>query len=399
VKVGLHDVVPKPANESCTSTPVGVTVDQPFTVKLIDADKAVPSACTKAKTGELVYSFTLAAAADVQIFASTLEGGGQPVVTLRDATCTDELQCRVGSVPPLFARNLAAGPHVLTVAGSESIDASILVKTYPVSTPLPNESCATAEALVPNAPPIAVDLSKHEAAIKNGCLPGGPSAAYKLDLAVESDVLVIGRFPANEQGAVSLSRPGCGTADLISPPGCATGSTPQRVSARKVPAGSYRVIVADELGQTAQLSVLVRPSVAPTVVGGSSDTCASPFTLPASGGFFTGDTTNATADFNAGCDAVGQPINGAKDQIMKLVVAQKERVVLDMIGSSYTTILDVRQGATCAGTEVPGACYVGFNASRSFLDLTLNAGTYWVQVDGYNGDRGPWNLDMRVLAP
>jgi hypothetical protein len=70
-----------------------------------------------------------------------------------------------------------------------------------------------------------------------------------------------------------------------------------------------------------------------------------------------------------------------------------------MMGSFYTTILDVRQGATCPATEVVNACYVGFNASRSFLDLTLDPGTYWVQVDGYNGDRGPWNLDMRVLAP
>ena len=84
---------------------------------------------------------------------------------------------------------------------------------------------------------------------------------------------------------------------------------------------------------------------------------------------------------------------------MKLALAQKQRVVLDMIGSFYTTILDVRQGAPCPAIEVPNACYVGFNASRSFLDLTLDPGTYWVQVDGYNGDRGPWNLDMRVLAP
>ncbi|MDB4938330.1 MAG: hypothetical protein JWP87_5302 [Labilithrix sp.] len=396
VKINLHDAVPKPANESCGSTPEGVAIDAPVTVRLIDAAKDVASTCTKALTGELVYSFTLAADADVQIFASTLEGGGQPVVSLRDATCTGELQCRSAAVPPLFARNLSAGQHLFTVAGTRQIDASVLVKTYPVSQALPNESCATATAIVPNAPPIPVDLSKHEAFVKNGCLPGGPSAAYKLDLDVESDVLVIGRFPTNEQGSVSLSRPGCGTADLVVPPGCATGQTPQRVSARKVPAGSYRVIVADELGQTAQLSVLVRPSVPPTSVG-ASDSCIAPFSLPASGGFFIGDTTNATADFNAGCDAPGQPINGAKDQIMKLVLPQKQRVVLDMVGSSYSTILDVRQGPTCAGTEVPNACYVGFNASRSFLDLTLNAGTYWVQVDGYNGDRGAWNLDMRTL--
>ena len=399
VKVRVGDAVAKPANESCASVPVDVPLDTALTVALIDAAKDVPSACDKVQTGELTYSFTLPGPglADVKIFASTLVGNGLPVVSLRDASCGDELRCRVGPVPPLFARGLAPGPHVFTVAGTRQIDASILVKAYPPTLPPNDQSCATADALVPNTT-FQVSLAAHEDAIKNGCLPGGPSAAYKLDLAVESDVLVIGRFPSNEAGSVSLSRPGCGTADLVVPPGCATGVSPQRVSARKVPAGSYRVVVADQLGQTAQLTVLVRPSVAPTDVG-LSDNCVTPFTLPTTGGFFIGDTTNSTSDFSAGCDAPGQPIGGAKDQIMKLALAQKQRVILDMIGSSYTTILDVRQGATCPATEIVNACHVGFNANRSFLDVTLDPGSYWVQVDGYNGDRGPWNLDMRVLPP
>jgi hypothetical protein len=157
--------------------------------------------------------------------------------------------------------------------------------------------------------------------------------------------------------------------------------------------------VSDELGLTAQVSALVRPATAPTLVG-ASDSCAAPFTLPVTGGFFTGDTTSANADFDAGCDAPGQNIGGAKDQILRLDLAQQRRVVMDMSGSFYTTLLDVRKGATCgAATEVPNACFVGFSASKSFLDLTLPSGTYWLQVDGYNGDRGPWNLDLRVLPP
>jgi hypothetical protein len=398
VKVRVGDVVARAANESCVA-PADIPLDTPITVALIDPVKDLPSACDSVQTGELTYSFTLPGPgpADVKIFASTLVGSGQPLVSLRDASCADELRCHVGPVPPVFARGLAPGPHVLTVSGTQQIDASLLVKAYPATAAPNDQSCATATPLVPNTT-FAVDLSAHEDAIKNGCLPGGPSAAYTLDLAVESDVLVIGRFPPNEAGSVSLSRPGCGTADLVVPPGCAAGPSPQRVSARKVPAGSYRVVVADQLGQTAQLTVLVRPTVAPTDVG-LSDNCVTPFTLPATGGFFIGDTTNSSADFNAGCDAPGQPIGGAKDQIMKLSLAQKQRVVLDMVGSSYTTILDVRQGPTCPATELPNACFVGFNASKSFLDVTLDPGTYWVQVDGYNGDKGPWNLDMRVLPP
>ena len=401
VRVRVGDVVAKPANESCAYVPVDVPLDVPITVALIDAAKDVASACDKAQTGELTYSFTVPGSirADVQIFASTLVGSGQPrrLAARRGVRGRAPLPRRTDAAA-LRAGSLAPGPHVFTVAGTRQIDASILVKTYPATDAPDDQSCATADAIVPNSRRSRSPLSTHEDAIKNGCLPGGPSAAYRLDLAVESDVLVIGRFPPNEAGSVSLSRPGCGTADLVVPPGCSMGPSPQRVSARKLPAGSYRVVVADELGQTAQLTVLVRPSVAPTAVG-PSDSCLAPFSLPAAGGFFIGDTTSSAPDFSAGCDAPGQPIGGANDQIMKLALAQKQRVVLDMIGSSYATILDVRQGAACPATEVPNACFVGFNASRSFLDLTLDPGSYWVQVDGYNGDRGPWNLDMRVLPP
>jgi hypothetical protein len=65
-----------------------------------------------------------------------------------------------------------------------------------------------------------------------------------------------------------------------------------------------------------------------------------------------------------------------------------------------TTLLSVRSGVTCPGVEVPDACNPGNNSpNRSFLDLTLDAGTYWIQVDGYSGAAGPWNLDVRVLPP
>lgn len=397
VKVDMRAATSAPTNETCAA-PQPVAVDTPFVVALIDPARDLPTACSEAKTGDLTYSFVIPGSEprDVKIFASTLVGGGEPVVSLlSDAACTSELRCRAMPVPPLFARGLAPGvPHVFTVSGTRHIDASILVKTYPKTDPPPNQSCATAPPIAHNAT-IAVDLSAQEDAIKNGCLPGGPAAAYELTLTQPSDVLVIGRFPTNEQGAVSLNGPGCTTGDLLA---CSPGATPQRVSKRNLPAGSYRVVVADQLGQTAQLTVLVRPAVPPTSVG-LSESCAAPFLLPGAGGYFVGDTTNSTAEFDAGCDAPGQPISGAKDQIMKLELADPRRVVLDMSGSVYTTILDVRRGATCPGTEVPNACYVGLNPSRSFLDLTLAAGTYWVQVDGYNGDRGRWNLDMRVLPP
>jgi hypothetical protein len=402
LKVDIRDATTPPANETCAA-PQAVALETPFTVSLtsmtaggapVEPAKDLPSECDT-KTGELTYSFTLTEPRDVKIFGSNTRGDGVPVVTIRDATCTGELRCRQGVVPPAFARNLPAGTHVFTVAGTNAIDASILVKTYPPSVPPPNQDCATAPAITPNTD-LSIDLSAQEDVIKNGCFGGSLPAAYDLTLAQASDVLVIGRFPTNESGAVSLNDVACTKADVLA---CSNkGPTPQRVSKRNVAPGAYRAVIADELGQTVKLSVLVRPTVPPTNVTGA-DNCTTAFVIPADGGFFTGDTTNMTADFNAGCDASGQPIGGAKDQILKLDLTQRRRVVLDMIGTDYTPILDVRKGPACPGTEMNAACYVGFGPNRSFLDLVLDAGTYFVQVDGYNGDRGKWNLDVRVLPP
>ena len=91
------------------------------------------------------------------------------------------------------------------------------------------------------------------------------------------------------------------------------------------------------------------------------------------------------------------PPGGAKDQLLRLVLAQPKRVVLNMDGSTYSTVLDVRSGLTCPGTEVPDACYAGPTGTRSFLDLKLAAGTYYLQIDGFNRDEGAWNLDVRVI--
>ncbi len=70
--------------------------------------------------------------------------------------------------------------------------------------------------------------------------------------------------------------------------------------------------------------------------------------------------------------------------------------MLDMGGSKYTTMLSVRSGDTCPGTELPFACAAGLSEGRSFLDLDLDAGDYYVQVDGYGSDSGAWSLDVYV---
>jgi hypothetical protein len=222
-------------------------------------------------------------------------------------------------------------------------------------------------------------------------------AVYTLSLSEPSDVLMVERISLADIGAVSLVKPACATpADMLA---CGTGSpSPVRGRAQNVPAGDYRVVAESTQGSPVELTAFVRKAIPPTLVP-FADSCADVLEIPPTGGFFQGTTANATADFEAGCDQSNQPENGAPEQLLKLTLPSSKRVVLDMMGSSYSTLLDIRKGPDCPGTEIPLACAAGYYVQRSFLDLQLAAGTYFIQIDGYASQSGPWFLDVRVVDP
>ena len=110
-------------------------------------------------------------------------------------------------------------------------------------------------------------------------------------------------------------------------------------------------------------------------------------------------TANASADYDAGCDLGAGTPGGAPDQMLHLSLATKKRVVFDMKGSSYNTLLDIRRGPSCPGQEVLNGCAAGYVNDKSYLDLTLDPGDYYVQVDGYAGDSGSWVLDVYETDP
>jgi hypothetical protein len=385
-----------PTNVDCaTATPV--TTGTPVPVSIVNPPTSLPSACT-ASTGELTYTFSLSAPQDVRVTATTTRGSGVPVVGLRDPTCTgasDELGCRAGSAVPIFESSLPAGHYIVTVAATAPLDANLEVDVSPPTPPAANQTCTAPPPIAANGR-VNVDLSNHEDAVKDGCDPGGPDAVYDVTLAAASDVLLVGRFPDSEIAGVALDTPAC---DATSRLACDTAGAVPRVGKRNVPAGDYRAVVTDQLGLQGTLDVLVRPTIAPTILApGAADTCALAQAIDAvAGGFFTGDTSTAHADYGSGCDAPGA--QSAPDQVLSLDLAQPRRVVFDMEGSGYTTILNVLGGPTCPGSPVMNGCYVGFGPERSFLDLELPAGQYWLVVDGYDQGKGSWYLDVRILPP
>jgi Putative metal-binding motif len=388
--------VPAPANLTC-GTAAPITPGVPLTVEVLDGAENLGSACAT-QLGQQVFAFDLAATSDIDVYASSVDGDGLPLVSLRDAGCalpTDEITCLESASLHMVRHSLVAGTYYLAVSASAATTLEVTVDVSSPTAAPPDQTCTGCPVLTPNQT-LAVSLAGHEADVSLGCLAGAVDAAYELDLAAASDVLVVERIANGDTGAAGLALPACTPSTTLL---CTTGTqSPLRSSKRNVPAGPYRVVAESLLGEDVEITAFVRNAVPPTLVL-DGDGCGGVFAIPSTGGFFQGNTANAQANFPAGCDEGGVPGNGAPDQLLELTLTETKRVVLDMEGSAYNTILDVRQGDPCPGVEVANACAVGFPPSRSYLDLQLDPGTYYIQVDGFELAKGQWFLDVRVVDP
>jgi len=394
-----------PLNETC-GTALAIAPGASQTAVLAGSTTDLTSACDpeaspdqpfSVKSGELVYAFTLERARDVRVFANPLDDTGAPQLSLRNARCKDdgdELTCRVGSpASALFARALPAGQYFLAVASSGPGDVDIRLEESAASSPPEDQGCQS-PPLVASGQTLDLSLTDHADAVDVGCLAGAPDSSHGLTLSETSDVLLVARISAGDVGAVSLALPTCSEQTRLS---CGVSSTsPVRAQAYAVAPGTYRAVVESALGSPVTLTAFTRKATPATLVAFADD-CSAPVEIPAAGGRFKGNTESQHTDFSAGCDLGNQVKNGAPDQLLHLRIETKSRVVLDMAGSTYRTMLSVRSGATCPGTELPLACAAGQAVGRSFLDLDLESGDYYVQVDGYGADQGgAWSLDVYV---
>jgi hypothetical protein len=384
----------KPANETCGTASV-LAPNTPTLASVVDAVKDLASACPL-ETGELVYQFDLATPQDIDVYGTSVDGDGNPALSLRTSACAlpgDEITCNAASSAHIFRHSLAAGTYYLAVAATAPTDVIVTLVLSPPTAAPADEDCTTAPPITVNQD-VDVPLASHQDDHNTGCLPGGVDAAYALDLTQASDVLLLGRYSMTDTAAVVISTPAC-SSELK----CATSTaSPARARLRNLAAGSYRLLAESALGLPMKLTALVRPAVPATIVPFANH-CGDVLTIPSTGGFFQGTTVNAQPDFDAGCDQGAQPPGGAPDQILKLTLTAPKRVVLDMQGSAYSTLLDVRQGSSCPGSEVEFGCAAGYYPERSFLDLELAAGTYYIQIDGFAGQSGPWFLDVFVVDP
>jgi len=397
-------------NEECArAKPLLVGV--PELAKLVDVASDLASQCASQgpepaplPAGELVYEFDLIEPRDVHLFAVSTDIWGEPIISLRDSKCLpriavgneSELTCRVGNNNELLVRGLATGKYFVAVSALGPSEVSVALELRaPTPAPLDN-TCETAPLLGHNQPQ-SIALKGHVDAVKSSCLSGAVDASYALKLDARSDVLLVAEGADNDVTSVALFDGTCSASGEIN---CRSAPlSPLRLGLSDVAKGEYRVAVESLLGSSVTLTPWIRNAVPPSAVP-SSDDCVAPFQIPPTGGMFYGNTANTNADYDASCDFGSLLKGGAGDQLLKLSLSERSRVVIDSELSGYPVLLNLRKGPECPGAEVPEACAVsaqfGNTAFLAFLDLTLDPGDYFLQVDGYAGSVGPWAVNVFV---
>lgn len=399
-------VATQPLTPATCDEPRRVTLGVPFVVpvqlpefELNDAGvQAVllPSDCGEFSTNN-IYEFELDTLSDVRVFSQSLDNFdnfGSSRVSLRSADCESlaaETLCSEGSLHPLTARRLSAGTYQIAFSADGPGNVEAVVD---VSAPLPppaSEACSGAPPMGKNVS-TAVSFESHIDDIEAGCVSGAVDAAFSLNLEETSDVLLVSRFSARDVGSVALASADCTSEQTAA---CTIGSNrPVRLVRRGVPPGEHRIVVESRLGLGATVVAAVRPAAAAVVVPGANS-CDDVLTIPAISGAYQGSTLNATSEYAASCDFGST--SPAREQLLRVVLDQPKRMIVDARGSNFNVLLNLRRGPACPGTELAGGCSLSSGGVVSFLDLILEAGEYFLQIDGYAGDTGTWQLEAYFL--
>jgi hypothetical protein len=129
-------------------------------------------------------------------------------------------------------------------------------------------------------------------------------------------------------------------------------------------------------------------STVPTNAGGAgTGTCDAPILIGA--GDFSGSTLRGESDNEGSCAN-----SGARELVYRLDLTSRKNVAIDVTTTRFDSVLYVRK-AECADESAEVACNDDApNQHHSRIDAVFDPGTYYVFVDGYGNDGGPFQLKV-----
>jgi len=320
----------------------------------------------------------------------------RPVVHLR-RVCAEEISevaCAdrgLSTEEASFTGVLEAGAYTV-IADAQSREAAgrftLRVDAAPENgSGVPGDSCADPMPLSPPDKPQG-DTFQARDDVSGSCGgAGAPDVVYRVDLARRT------RFSAHFEAEE-------GRHVLVLSRACGDRSTEVTCAARideALPAGVYFLAVD---GATPSSFGRFALEVRARDVGAQEGACKNPpLLLP--GKPVSGSTTGAGDKFTTGCGG-REDLPGAPDRVYKIVLAQRARVQIALATPTYDGVLSLRRacvdvGSAARGNEMRCNNDAG-DTHHSRIDMTLEAGTFYVVVDGHGqGEEGPFTLEYKTV--
>jgi hypothetical protein len=359
---------------------------------------------------DAVVHFTTREARDVTV---TVAGDGGPELNLEVArVCGVSAYtlpgCDTGLPAQRTIRNLPAGTYYAVIdyrpSGRPDHTLQVSVRTAPPTPPGPASRCPGVAVPVSGSTRVDVDtLAPGQAPV---CLPRARANAFFAFTAPDEpgDVLVnvFGDAPRSD---VAFTLTGtCGgeaVGACVGPLDRSANSVWQRYMGL-VPGRRYTVEAASTAagGQLGVRYVRV-PHTEPIPVVGNT-TCETAHPIPPQGGIFTGTTEGSSAVAMPFCATTTTGCAGSRGVLYRLDLTERRRVVAILDGMGFDALLAIQRMDPCPGRTIRDqlACVDDWYSTDPQVDVTLDAGRYWVFAGGCGASQsGPYRLDVALFAP
>lgn len=399
---------PRPRGDVCPGVvvpPDGVPVSLSTAGFAGEADHGTTCGSNGSSSGwvDSVFSYTLTSARDVTLSVSATGSGD--VALAVESTCGVRLSsvpgCVTGNPARRIIRNQQPGTYYVVVehrnAGSGGRTLVASLTTAAPTLPGRADTCPGIP-LSPSTPAQADVAGLTAGSASLSCFTTSRADAVFGFTApgMGSDVLMNVSGPSGSRVGYSLQSP-CGGAAV-------GGCTGPAASVWKrfqglTPGQAYSLVAGTEaMSGDVTARYLVVPSATATAVSGN-ESCDTRRTIPVTGGIFRGNSSSARQVIAAPpCGGLG--CAGGRAVYYQLALPSRRRVIASTLGSGFDTILSVNSGSSCPGRPVANGCNDDNVGQSSQVDVTLDAGTYYLVVQGCGfGRGGDYTLDVAVVAP
>jgi hypothetical protein len=318
----------------------------------------------------------------------------RPVVHVRRA-CVDsasEVGCSdrgASSEESTFVGVLEAGAHTVfadaftrDVAGRFTLHAETAPER---GSGVSGDACADAMPLTPPDHPSGDTFAARDDVSGSCGGAGAPDVVYRVDVARRSRVSA--RVDSEEGRHVLVLSRACG--DRSAEVSCGA-----RVDATIDPGVYFLAVDGATPTSFGRFTLDVRARDA----GAQENACKAPLPL-SPGKLVRGSTAGAGDKFTTGCGG-RDDLPGAPDRVYRIDVAQRSRVQLLLATPGWDGVLALRRACVDAGaTPIANEIRCNNDAGdqhHSRIDITVEAGTYFVIVDGHaQGEEGAFTLEYK----